>query len=175
MTEGIIGALIGAMITAGFTALGFVLNRIWDARDQRRASLRLHDLLWQLFRDLDEIGGGDFNTPPGLWYREELAEVLMTMAKRHHRVLGGAAVYRLARLAGGLRHFSIDPKADDGAVYSMDELIKDAGAVMLALLPKAFRNRRQREAEQARLEAQRRLMTLGTGHEKFSPFVPPDR
>jgi len=153
---------VGAVIFGAlFTGLGFLIKRAIDARDDRRASRQVYELLWQIFAELEEIGSGDFNSPPGFWYRRELAQILMTLTERHHRALGGAGVYRLVRLVGGLNAFTIDPKKPDGGVYSMDERIKDAGTVMFALLPKAFPDVKSQKREEARLRKQRLLMTMG--------------
>ncbi len=158
-----LGAVIGAIVTALLGAFGFLVKRRIDAWDNKRASQKVYELLWHMFSELDELGGGDFNSPPGIWYRSELARILMTLTEQHHRVLGGTAVYRLARLAGGLSTFSIDPNDPDSSIYSIDEAIKDSGTVLMALLPKAFPDEKSRAIEEERLLQQRRLMTLGVG------------
>lgn len=181
----LLGAAIGALSTIGI----FFLKRWYDHREMREAHAEALLLLHHILLKMDSIVGRDYLSSHGVWYREELADLLQTMldpiaahlhsVPRKEREHSRAALFQLVRVIGALRQYQLmSPDTyRDGITYddgiNFDQFVFQACLAMEHLIPVAFPDAARQRQETRRVVELKERYRHGITFEPFDP-PPPD-
>jgi hypothetical protein len=159
----IIGAAVGAVLTAsGKWLLDRRRERV-EARRKRHAETKVENFLWGVFCSLDEHSERDFATSSGFFWKGYLSEELRALAKESRDVIDGAAFVSMIRICAALERFSFERDNLDASVFSADELIKETCLLLKTLIPRVIKSEAERAKKIQQLDERIQLMHIGYG------------
>lgn len=174
ISDQVLAAILGAAVGAALTASGkWLLDRRrerLEARRKTQAETKVENFLWGVFCSLDEHSSKDFASPSGFFWKAQLAEEVRALARESRDVIDGLTFVSMIRISAALERFSFEPRNADASVFSADELIKETCLLLKNLIPRVIPSEEEQKKKVRQLDKRISLMETGVGpFEKVSP------